>query len=425
MMFKYGHILFLLFFAKTFATNEEIETLDFDFFESIQNEPDKVVIDLKSSDPDIQLLAIKELQTLFIQNEYLNEFVENEHLPTLVKCLNSENTTIQHEAIKALSEVAKSSARNAKEVVREKAVPHFIRLYHSSNTSVAAQSIQIIKLPVSLEVLNETVRVMLILTIDKDRPLPDDVVERLLPTLKKLLHHTNPDILKHVTWAFQLLTVEENSRHDLYLDGRTIKILINLINHRNPNIQAAAIGVINNVVNEKNEQSKMVMDYGILKMLPKLLMHENDETVKDALSLLSKLFDVSVAQTTMIFDKEIIPLIILHLARVTNDEVQEEAAYTIQAATKFVNSKQISYMTDMNFINSMCKFLIKIEKKSNEAVEVALIGFHRFFSKSDDRLAECKQKFKKCGAIAVINRLKKNENQTIREISSDLARILH
>uniref|UniRef100_A0A914YXQ1 Uncharacterized protein n=1 Tax=Panagrolaimus superbus TaxID=310955 RepID=A0A914YXQ1_9BILA len=378
MAFKFGQILCLLFLAKTFATDAEIETLDFDFFESLQNEPDKVVKDLQSSDPDIQLKAIVEVQTLFKQKEYLDEFVENEHLPILIKCLNSENTTIQLEAIKALSEIVISSVRNVKEVVREKAVPHFIRLYHSSNSSISAQSIRtigniilkdsrlrasILKLglldhlieePIeSFEVLNETVRVMLILTLDKDHPLPQDVVERLVPVFEVLLLHSNFDIVKYATWAFQLLTAADNSRHNIFFDKDTIKLLINLINHREPEIQSAAIGVITNVVNKKNEQSKMVMDYGILKVLPKLLMHENDETVKNALTLLTNLFDVSYSKTTLIFDKEIIPLIILHLSRVTNDEVQEEAANAITSATKFSNPEQISYMIDMNIINAI------------------------------------------------------------------------
>jgi hypothetical protein len=227
----------------------------------MQNESDKTLKDVQSSDPETQLTAVKELQSLLKQGEYLNDFVENERIPILIKCLNSKNTTIQIGIIKAFTEIAKSSVRNAKEIVRENTVPHFIRLSHSLNSTVAAQSIHVIGILISkdvklrdkilklgfaehlveipditmaFEVLNETARGLMLLTLYHDHPLPEETVNMILPALQVLIHHSNSDIVRYTTTASKFLILDYNSMYDIYLEEHVIKQLMKLINHREP-----------------------------------------------------------------------------------------------------------------------------------------------------------------------------------------------
>uniref|UniRef100_A0AC35GTR2 Armadillo repeat-containing domain-containing protein n=1 Tax=Panagrolaimus sp. PS1159 TaxID=55785 RepID=A0AC35GTR2_9BILA len=203
--------------------------------------------------------------------------------------------------------------------------------------------------------------------------------------------------------------------YDIYLEEYAIKQLMKLINHREPKIQSAAISVISNVVNVNNDQKNFVIDFGIHKLIPKLLMHEDNSAVKGTLLLLAKLFLISTEQTTRFFDTDIIPLIILHLNRVTDKEVEKPAAHAIVSATMLTTTEQILYMIDMNFMNPLCKFLLKSEKDVDRIIDPILRGFDQVFNTATDRLDELRQIFKKC--FEVINRLTKHKNQKIRKLA--------
>ncbi|KAI0987744.1 hypothetical protein GJ496_008444 [Pomphorhynchus laevis] len=341
----------------------------------------------QSSNPAIKLEAVKETRKLLSadRNPPINEVINSPMFNILITSLNDdENPTLQFEAAWALTNIASGEATQTLAVVQAGAVQGLIRLLRSPHANICEQAVwalgniigdgpdcreyvvtqgfiepllAFINPDTPLSFLRNVTWVIVNLCRNKEKPLPDiSMIQKLIPSLIYLVHHTDNSVLVDTIWAISYITDMGSSYLQLIIDSEIVPHIVPMLNHTDLKVVASALRAIGNIATGTHHQTQVVVDNGVLKYLPVLLEHNKERIRKEATWLLSNITAGTEAQLQSVIDENLIPKVVYFLEH-AEFATKKEAAWCISNLAVSGTRDQVRYLLHCNATVPLCGLL--------------------------------------------------------------------
>lgn len=423
-----------------------------DINERLKNLP-QVVQQLMSDNQVEHLAAVTEFRRLLSieKNPPIQKVIDTGIVPRLVQMLTfQQNETVQFEAAWTLTNIASGTSSHTQHVIDHGAVQMFIALLSSPSSDVREQAVWALgniagdspkyrDLVLNLGIVNPLLSVFnpesklsmirnatwTLSNLCRGKPQPNfELVAPLLPTLARLAHMDDVEILTDACWALSYLSDDNNADNrkiQAVIDAGVVPRVVQCLMHHHTTVQVPALRCIGNIVTGDDHQTNIVLQHQPLGSLLGLLNHRKKNIRKEACWTISNITAGSAEQIQTVIDANLVPPMV-SLLRDAEFDIQKEAAWAISNATSGGNSKQMRFLVKQGTIPALCALFTCNDSK---IVMVALEGIENILrvGKKD----ECKtgnNQFsdwvEECGGLDNLENLQQHENEEIYEKSVKL-----
>ncbi|CAI9104903.1 OLC1v1003693C1 [Oldenlandia corymbosa var. corymbosa] len=346
-----------------------------------------LVAGICSNDRTLQLEATTQFRKLLSieRNPPIDEVIKSGVVPWFVQFLARDDyPQLQFEAAWALTNIASGTSDNTKVVIDHGAVPIFVRLLSSPSDDVREQAVWALgnvagdspkcrdlvlsqgALMALLAQFNEHAKLSMLRNATwtlsnfcRGKPQPHfEQTKPALPTLARLIHSNDEEVLTDACWALSYLSDGTNDKIQAVIDAGVCPRLVELLLHHSPSVLIPALRTVGNIVTGDDMQTQVIIDHLALKYLRNLLVQNHKKSIKkEACWTISNITAGNKEQIQAVIEAGIIaPLVELLLN--AEFEIKKEAAWAVSNATSGGTHDQIKFLVSQNCIKPLCDLLV-------------------------------------------------------------------